>query len=289
MTVDPCPAKGPILAATDLSARSDRALRRAALLARGGGRDLLVLHVLDAEWPASLAGAHEAEAWRLLARQLEGLPEFVGLPCRPAMERGLPEAAILRAAEAERAACLVLGEHRRGGLRDLFAGTTVERVIRAAARPVLMVHQPPSGPYRRVLVATDFSAPAARAPEAAAALGLFDGAALLLAHALEPPRLLGLGDAGLAERAGAVLEESVREEAMRGLAAAAAALPAGAGSRIVFGAPAEALAALAREWRAELIVLGTRGAGVLRQALIGSVAAEILARPPCDVLAVPPA
>jgi nucleotide-binding universal stress UspA family protein len=287
--VDPSLASGPILAATDLSARSDRALRRAALLARAGGRGLLVLHVLDAEWPSSLAGAHEQEAWRLLARQLEGLPELAGLPCRPAMERGLPDSAILRAAEAEGAACLVLGEHRRGGLRDLFAGTTVERVIRAAARPVLMVHQPPAGPYRRVLVATDFSAPAARTAEAAAALGLLDGAELLLVHALEPPRLVGLGDAGLAERAGAVLEESVREEAMRNLAAAAAALPRAAESRLVLGPPAESLAALARDWRAELLVLGTRGAGMLRQALIGSVAAEILARPPCDVLAVPPA
>ncbi|MFN3447924.1 MAG: universal stress protein [Roseococcus sp.] len=287
--MDPSPASGPILAATDLSARSDRALRRAALLARAGGRGLLVLHVLDAEWPSSLAGAHEQEAWRLLARQLEGLPELAGLPCRPAMERGLPDAAILRAAEAEGAACLVLGEHRRGGLRDLFSGTTVERVIRAAARPVLMVHQPPAGPYRRVLVATDFSVPAARASEAAAALGLLAGTEVLLAHALEPPRLLALGDAGPAERAAAGLEAGAREEAMRGLSAAAAALPAGAESRLVFGAPAAALAALARAWGAELIVLGTRGAGMLRQALIGSVAAELLARPPCDVLAVPPA
>ena len=55
-----------LLAATDLSPRSDRAARRAADLARSLGAELLLLYVVDDDQPASLAEAERREALALL-------------------------------------------------------------------------------------------------------------------------------------------------------------------------------------------------------------------------------
>jgi nucleotide-binding universal stress UspA family protein len=58
--------------------------------------------------------------------------------------------------------------------------------------------------------------------------------------------------------------------------------------RIEFGAPAERLVAVAESEDAELIVVGCRGRGALRAALLGSVSAKLIALAPCPVLIVPP-
>jgi nucleotide-binding universal stress UspA family protein len=58
--------------------------------------------------------------------------------------------------------------------------------------------------------------------------------------------------------------------------------------RVEFGAPAERLAAVAKKEDAELIVVGSRGRGALRAALLGSVSSELIGIAPCPVLVVPP-
>lgn len=279
----------PILAATDLSARADRALRRAALIAATLGAELVVLHVVDEEQPRSLVELERREAARLLAAQLEGLPELAALRSRPMIETGDPFRAILAAAEREGARCVVLGEHRRGGVRDLFAGTTVERVLRWARRPVLMVRRPPAGPYRRVVLATDFSALAEEAARVADALGLLGSAELMAVHALVPPRLGALAEAGMSEGAREGLGAAVRAEAEAALLRHAARLRRPARPLLREGAAAEVVEEVIAELDAELLLLGTRAAGPLRQALLGSVAAELMAGARADVLAVPPA
>ena len=77
----------------------------------------------------------------------------------------------------------MLGAHRRDLLRDVFVGTTAERVMRHGDRPVLMVNRPPAGPYRGVLAAADLDEGSAHALRTAAALGLLDGADLTVLHA----------------------------------------------------------------------------------------------------------
>jgi len=55
------------------------------------------------------------------------------------------------------------------------------------------------------------------------------------------------------------------------------------------GSPPAALLALARDVDAALIVVGSRGLGAVRAALLGSFSTSVLADAPCPVVVVPPA
>ena len=50
--------------------------------------------------------------------------------------------------------------------------------------------------------------------------------------------------------------------------------------------PAEALISVARDHRAELIVVGQTGSGYVTRALLGSTAEIVVRHAPCDVLVV---
>jgi nucleotide-binding universal stress UspA family protein len=58
--------------------------------------------------------------------------------------------------------------------------------------------------------------------------------------------------------------------------------------RVIVGFPAERLADLADEEGAELIVVGSRGRGAFKAALLGSVSTSLIGIARCPVLVVPP-
>ena len=279
-----------ILVGTDLSSRADRALRRGALIAVASGADLLLVHAVDDDQPRSLVEMERREAIALLRDQVAGLAELRGVPTTPFIEEGDPFEVVIRVAEGRDVDLVVLGEHRRRPLRDIFVGTTVERVMRYGPHPVLMVNQPVSGPYRRVLAATDLSEHSARALHAAARLGFLDAAALTVLHAFEPPWLGALALADARPAAVAAHEAESAREASSALASfvSALGLPGRPEQRVLAGPPATVIKEFVGTMRPDLLVVGTAGAGFLRRAVLGSVAAEVLAAVRCDALAVPP-
>ena len=130
-----------ILAATDFSTRSQRALRRAGLLARDSGAELTLVHVVDDDQPSDLVALERREAERILGEQIDAIPELHGLRPRALVVEGDPFDGILRAAASTGADLIVMGAHRKQLLRDILVGTTIERVIRTGPFPVLMVNK----------------------------------------------------------------------------------------------------------------------------------------------------
>lgn len=137
--------------------------------------------------------------------------------------------------------------------------------------------------------------------ESAAALAVAAGIAgrlrarLVLAHVTEPalvpsvraapfrgmsmPGPLAAQEEALAhEKAGTPLLEE----------AAAAAGVADTVTRLVIGVPAERLAEIADDERAEMIVVGSRGRGAFKAAFLGSVSTSLVGIARCPVLVVPP-
>ena len=72
-----------ILAATDFSTRSHRALRRAGLLAQARGAELALVHVVDDDQPKDLVEIERREAERILAEQIGAMAELRGVKMPP--------------------------------------------------------------------------------------------------------------------------------------------------------------------------------------------------------------
>jgi universal stress protein E len=138
-----------ILAATDFSTRSNRALRQAGLLAQSRGAQVTVLHVVDDDQPSALVEMESREAERILTEQVGAMPELQGVESRPVVAPGDPFDGILAMAAKIRADLIVMGSHRKQLLRDIFVGTTIERVIRTGPFPVLMVQHEAQRRYEK--------------------------------------------------------------------------------------------------------------------------------------------
>lgn len=281
-----------ILAATDFSTRSHRALRRAGVVAQARGAELAIVHVVDDDQPKDLVEIERREAERILMEQISSIAELRGAECRPMVVAGDAFDGILRTAGSFEADFIVLGSHRKQLLRDIFVGTTIERVIRTSPYPVLMVNAEVEQGYRNVLAAVDMSEPSARAIRVAKDLGLFDGKRLTLVHAF-----LATG-AGLMARADISKEDIDRyiaDERLRAGDELAAFVRReesrleGWALRIREGTPMEVISATVKEIAPDVLLIGTQGRSGLSRVLLGSVAEEVLKSVDVDILAVPPA
>lgn len=280
-----------ILAATDFSTRSHRALRKAGLLAEARGAELTLLHVVDDDQPKDLIELESREAERILAGHISAMAELRAAWCRSMVVAGNPFDGILRSADSIGADLIVMGAHRKQFLRDIFIGTTVERVIRTGPHPVLMVNKEPTGPYRNALAAVDISEPSAKAVRVARSVRLVDGGRTTLLHAFLPLGKRRMSSAGVNQQTINEFVTSERQNAADELRAFLAAheldgpdLPL----QEEEGEPFDAIARVVADGAHDLLILGTHGRTGLLKVLVGSVTEEALRSLDIDIFAVPP-
>lgn len=280
-----------ILAATDFSTRSQRALRRAGRLARAAAAELSIVHVVDDDQPQRLVEMEIRESERMLAELIDAVSELRGLRCHPMVVTGDPFDAIVRTAAAQGADLIVMGAHRKQLLCDIIVGTTIERVIRTGGHPVLMVNNEAKSPYEVVLAPVDLSDASANAIKAARAAGLTDGARLEMLHAFLP---VGKGKMSMAGLGQAAIDEYVSSERREVTMELTAFLlendlgGSGASLRVEEGGAFEVISAGIDRMRPDLLVIGTHGRSGLMKVLLGSVTEEALRSLSVDILAVPP-
>lgn len=261
-----------ILFASDLSARSDRALDRSVMLAKDMNGSVTLLHVLDKS-----AAQHETDD--VIAQIRADLPASAA-HVDIQVERGSPPKEI--AAAAADCDMIVTGVARHTSLGDITLGTAVDYIVRRATVPVLVVKKRPLSQYQRLVVATDFSDCSRNAVCTAAAL--FPDAKLHLVHAYAIPYSGWLKSDQV--------EREIREEAEESMEKFLAdpALKDGIAARlhphIGFGHIETFVYRAIREHNAELLVLGTHGHSGFIQATIGSNATTMLTGAPSDVLMV---
>jgi universal stress protein E len=279
-----------ILAATDFSTRSNRALRQAGLLAQGSNHQVALVHVVDDDQPRELVEMEKREAVRILAEQISVMPELREVQCRPMVVAGAPFAGILETAAAVAANLIVMGAHRKQLLRDIFIGTTIERVVRTGPFPVLMVNNEAQLRYKSVLAAVDMSPPSANALRVAGAVGVISGPRPTLLHGFQPMakgRFIGETDQ-------ATMDDYVAGERQRAMDELIGFLVdngltnQGWSLRLEEGGPGEVISRAVSEMRPDLVILGTHGRSGLMKVLLGSVTEEALRTLNVDILAVPP-
>lgn len=292
-----------ILAGSDLSEWADLALARAALLAGQHDARMLVLHVVD---PATMPEASRIRRFgetprRFLERLIEeakaaldaktaALAWQYGGAIRADVQTGKDFVEIIRRARHEEAALIVLGAHGQHFVRDGQLGVTVERVVRKGDRPMLVVKEKPSGPYRRVLVAVDFSTHGQRALECA--MRLAPEAELHVLHVYELWYEERLRATGATDRDIAELHRDAAREGLDELDKFLAACQVDGAKvqrHVSSGYPGPTIAAEAARLGADLVAVGTHGRSGLLYVLLGSVALHVLREAECDVLVTRPA
>lgn len=208
------------------------------------------------------------------------------------VELGDPAEGLLRVAEEENATMIAVGSRGRGAVKTAVFGSVSSAVAARAPCPVLVVSEEARGERGHDLGATvvcgiDESENARQALRFALRLSERLGMRLVLAYVAPPPFVPG---ASTVPGAGARVREFEIQFRSRLLARLAAAERAGTHleRRVAFGRPAEELAKVALGEGARLLIVGCRGRGVRRGALMGSVSRELAGRAPCPVVIVPP-
>ena len=279
------------MVATDFSERSDRALRRATLLARQFDASILLVHVVDDDQPRRIVDAEHDEATTLLRQMAATLRDVDGVACETRVLLASPFVGIAQAVAESAPDLLVIGPHRRQVLRDVFVGTTAERTIRSVDCPVLMVNATPAGHYRHVLHTTDLSDASRDALLRFRALGLGDHARTSLLHVFDAPALRLAFSHSISQEDQKQYLEDEQRDAARDLARFLSSTDLGHLRQILrheaTPAPHEILK-VADEEQADLIVMSTHGRSGLAKMLIGSVTEQVLRTAQIDVLAVPP-
>ena len=277
----------PILVASDFSTRSDRALRRATLLAKQTGAPLALLHVFH----RAHGEADAAEARILLGDTVRALREVDGVDATSALAFGEVDTGILSTAADIDAGLIVLGPHR-ARLSSVFTGTTADRLIRRARIPVLVALQTPSAPYARTLLAIDFDAASRNAALAARALGLIECTSVSSVHVFDGAARDPVQEPLARQLAlDADARRAWRETRHRLHALVAEMELPSRRARIApqGGSIARSLLDCATQEAASLIVAGTRNRDRMgfERVLAGSVAQELLREARRDVLIVP--
>lgn len=281
-----------ILLATDLSARCDRALDRAAVLATECAAELTVVHAFERELYGLVRDPRPTPSWRqepnlkreIAKRQIHEDLGTLDVPFDLILEEGAPADVIIKAAEELGADIIVTGIARGETFGRFIFGGTVERLVRQAKRPVLVVKSRARQPYKDILVATDFSEESRRAILSTARM--FPKANLTLMHCYDSvtSAMVPSEDASQAGREFALLEyrEFLNKEAVTALDIAKLPIFMEKGS----------IDCVIRDYAAhkslDLLVIGSQGKNAITRALFGSTAERAMASAPTDVLVIIP-
>lgn len=267
-----------ILVASDLSERSDLAVARAGAIAKASGARLVVLMVVDEDLPEALRGATVEVAQTMIEDEMKRL----GVEGEARIEVGDAAQDIPRVADEIGADLMVLGLHRLRPIMDLFSGATMERIVRASERPVLIARDPidpeDDGLYKTVLVGVDLSPASTAAIRAADALA--PESEIIGFHAYDAPFKGYWGDT-----LGKGYQQDAEREVERWLGMVD--LPDGMDPpRVLEGSVSECTEGFFRELKPDLIAIGAHGRSSLSPTYLGAYTQEMMRRPPCDLLVV---
>jgi nucleotide-binding universal stress UspA family protein len=279
-----------ILLATDLSARSDRALDRATQLAQQWNAALVVVHALEDQTRAARSPTFEdLPSWRRppdpavaveaqIRRDLRGAISDL----RIVVTEGDPPDVILDIAQREQCDLIVIGAARDQGLGRVVLGRTIEHLVRRAPISVLVVKTRPAGAYRHILVGTDFTEESRHG--LAVAGKMFPDAGFAVMHAFDMPYRSLYGASQLSRDFSAMEHEEIRSFV------ADTELGDDVRTRVMtlieHGPPELMIRNYVVEKNADLTVIGTIGRGMLFHLLIGGHAPRIVDGTPSDILVV---
>ncbi len=296
-----------ILLATDGSEGAESASRMAAALSGTLGSELHLVYaeimpsfyyaeqvaVGLEEWDR-LSGFAEREARNLVTKEEEKLKETGTEVTAIHAEVGRPDERIVALAEKIEADLILIGSRGLGGLRRALIGGVSDSVVRHAHCPILVVRKDERYedglPPTKILLAVDGSKESKEAARIAANLASGTGSELhitcVVPTAPERPYPHSYAMEAMVHHDAAFerAKEEVREflDDRKGEARALGVETVLA--HLGLGHPDKEVVKLAEELDAGMIVLGSRGLGGIKRALMGSVSESVVRHAHCPVL-----
>ncbi|HSN85152.1 MAG TPA: universal stress protein [Thermoanaerobaculia bacterium] len=290
-----------ILIGTSLNPPSDDVVKAGLGIARATGARICLVHAFLPQVIYSGGGApfvtpvladEVAKSERmLLTRRLDEQVKRLGI--RPeelagtVIEYGPPHRSLIDTAQKVGADLIVVGATESPRMAKLF-GSTAERVVRKATRPVLTVRGTRAMPPKRVLLPVDLSPLSADAfrqglrvldqilPARDAALEAFFVMTEYDRQGLAPEAAPELSDANAGRELSRFVETNAKNTGWT------------VATKVSMGYADEEILARMEEWAPDLIVLGTHGRGGFERFLLGSVASSVVRNAGTSVLVIPP-
>jgi nucleotide-binding universal stress UspA family protein len=281
-----------IVAATDFSPGSERALSIATRLAVSAAAELVVVHVLEVPTafggelpaPTDIVVELKEEAGRGLDQAVAEARTRGAVRVSSQLLEGTAPESLLRLVDAPDVDLIVVGTHGRTGLARVLLGSIAENIVRHAACSVLVVR--PGDElvrFSHVLCPVDGEEASRSALWRAVQLAKADDARLTLLNVVE----LGVGYSGRrAVQYLQHLERSSRElldkekESLNLITP----LPTIDTRTVMGSAGGQILAALEDDRSIDLVVMGSRGRTGIKRVFLGSVAEKVVRHAPCPVL-----
>jgi nucleotide-binding universal stress UspA family protein len=249
--------------------------------------------ILDFEFHEKIRERAEEEAKIRLDEEAQKIRNMGGKLAGAEARVGRPDAEIVRLAEELGAGLVVVGSRGLGPMRRALMGSVSSSVVRHAHCPVLVVRNSGGGTElpRKILLALDGSGEAQLAARAAVEITGAANSELHVLYTMQTERYMPYPGPEVWEGWEANLERAKRHA--RSWVEGQAELMQAEGTRaahahLAFGRPDEEIVKLSQELEAELIVLGSRGLGRMRRALMGSVSESVVRHAHCSVLVVRP-
>jgi nucleotide-binding universal stress UspA family protein len=271
-----------ILLATDGSKDAELAATTALDLAKTTGSELHLVSVFpgpgyvppyyQTHFPETAEQLrHEARKERqtILDERIERIREAGGSVAKKHIREGQTAEEILALAEELVVGLITIGSRGLGGVRRMLMGNVSDSVVRHAHCPVMVVRAQAVEYPTKILVATDCSREAQLAAMTAADLAKSTNSELHIVHV------------GFEQKRDEAQEEldtevdMIRESGAQEIQA-----------HLEFGIPDTAIIVLAEELGAGLIVMGSRGLGGVRRALLGSISDSVVRHAHCPALVV---
>ena len=276
-----------ILLATDFSRATPVALSHVTAIAHRYKSKVYLAHVITSEMypflsPEALTQAFE-DSQLYAKNQLAGLStQLDGIQHESLLGHGEVTDALTEMIKRHDIDLVVVGTHGRRGIKRFLLGSVAEEIFRSSPCPVLTV-----GPHvarasqeislRRILYPTDLSNESFTAAPYACSLAREDSADIIVLHVLPQISATYSGMKVLAKAFQDEMKKLIPADAERGCHP---------DFDVESGDPAETILRMAKERKADLIIMGIRRARPLTSHLEADTAYRVVAAAECPVLTV---
>lgn len=138
-----------ILYPTDFSDGSHRVMDYLPQLKDAGAEEVIILHVVDTRLlhipeiykivDMSLLGDKQVAAAKKKAADIAKILKAEGFKTRISIVKGIPFQKILQTEQSEDVSLIIMGSHGTSNVKEMLLGSVVEKVVRKAKKPVMIV------------------------------------------------------------------------------------------------------------------------------------------------------